>query len=234
MSNNLQIFDFKALPFRTTVDENGNPWFCGKDVCDILGYANHNDAIKKTCKPKGVANSYPLETAGGIQYPVFIDEGNLYRLIIKSNKPEAEPFEAWVCDEVLPSIRKTGGYVQSDSHLAGYVAEIKSHLETQKQLTSAQQLGFQAYKDKAEAYIAHLTQQNQQLNRWLAEKQAFRQQDNERLNRAIRAQSPIKAAEALEIAELFEQGWDVKRLSIWFYRSPAIVRRAIRDAGGAV
>jgi prophage antirepressor-like protein len=114
----LQIFQFESHQLRVEVDEHGNPWFCAKDVCDILEYANHNDAIKKLCKPKGVANSYPLETAGGVQYPLFINEGNLYRLIIKSNKPIAEPFEAKVCDEILPSIRKTGAYIAQDSEAA--------------------------------------------------------------------------------------------------------------------
>lgn len=103
-------FTYSAYTVRAVSDEQGNPWFCAKDVCDILGYANHNDAVKTHCQPKGVANSYPLETAGGIQYPVFLSEGNLYRLILKSSKPEAEPFEAWVCDEVLPAIRRQGFY----------------------------------------------------------------------------------------------------------------------------
>lgn len=107
----LTIFNFRNIhPVRVIVGADGEPWFVGKDVCDILGYANHNDAIKTHCKPKGVANCYPLQTAGGTQYPTCITEGNIYRLVIKSNKPEAEPFESWVCDEVLPTIRKTGQY----------------------------------------------------------------------------------------------------------------------------
>ena len=109
-------FKFKNHQLRVQADENGNPWFCAKDACDILGYTNDSKAIKDHCKPEGVTNRYPLHTNGGIQYPTFINEGNLYRLIIKSNKPEAEPFESWVCDEVLPSIRKSGGYVKNALH----------------------------------------------------------------------------------------------------------------------
>jgi len=129
MNTQLIPFQFQSLPLRVVADGHGNPWFVGKDVCDILGYANHNDAIKTHCKPKGVANRYPLETAGGVQYPVCIDEGNLYRLIIKSNKPEAEPFEAWVCDEVLPAIRKTGGYLtqQAQAKLDKGLGEARRH-----------------------------------------------------------------------------------------------------------
>lgn len=112
MSTELKPFVFQSHQLRVEADEHGNPWFCAKDACDILGYANDSDAIKKHCKPDGVANRYPIQDSlGRIQYPTFINEGNLYRLIIKSNKPQAEPFERKVCDEILPTIRKTGGYL---------------------------------------------------------------------------------------------------------------------------
>ena len=108
--NAIQAFQFQSNQLRIEADEHGNPWFLGKDVCDILGYANHNKTLKDHCKPEGVTNRYPLQTAGGVQYPAFINEGNLYRLIIKSTKPESAPFEAWIFDEVLTALRKTGGY----------------------------------------------------------------------------------------------------------------------------
>lgn len=112
MTTQIQEFQFQASSIRVQIDERGNTLFCGKDVCEVLGYANHNDTIKKLCKQDGVSNSYPIiDNLGREQYPLFITEGNLYRLIIKSNKPEAEPFETWVCDEVLPTIRKTGSYI---------------------------------------------------------------------------------------------------------------------------
>lgn len=115
MSNNsaIQAFQFQATSLRVETDEHGNPLFCAKDVCDILGYANSRDIIKKFCREAGVSNRYVSHESGAKQAS-FIDEGNLYRLIIKSNKPESEPFEAWVCDEVLPAIRKTGGYGMPD------------------------------------------------------------------------------------------------------------------------
>ncbi len=109
-STGLSPFEFQSHKLRVLPDEKGNPWFVAKDVCDILGYANDSKAIKDHCKAEGVTNRYPLVTKGGTQYPNVISEGNLYRLIIKSNKPEAEPFESFVCDEVLPAIRKTGQY----------------------------------------------------------------------------------------------------------------------------
>ena len=107
--SNLQEFKFQSSQLRVETDEHGNPLFCAKDVCLVLGYSNDRDAVLRHCKAKGVVKRDTL-TDGGTQQLTFIDEGNLYRLIIKSNKPEAEPFEAWVCDEVLPTIRKTGSY----------------------------------------------------------------------------------------------------------------------------
>ncbi|HDL3289518.1 TPA: hypothetical protein PW360_002511, partial [Mannheimia haemolytica] len=86
----------------------------GTDVCDVLGYSNAPDALAKHCKPKGIAKRY-TPTKGGNQELTFINEPNLYRLIIKSRKPEAEKFEAWVFEEVLPQIRKTGKYTLQNS-----------------------------------------------------------------------------------------------------------------------
>ncbi|HDL6201811.1 TPA: hypothetical protein PXI00_002517, partial [Mannheimia haemolytica] len=71
-------------------------------------------ALAKHCKPKGIAKRY-TPTKGGNQELTFINEPNLYRLIIKSRKPEAEKFEAWVFEEVLPQIRKTGKYTLQNS-----------------------------------------------------------------------------------------------------------------------
>jgi len=107
MTTQLQQYQFNTHQFRVIPDDNGEPWFVAKDVCDILGYANARDAISKTCRKSGVAKSYVPALSNTYN---LINEGNLYRLIIKSNKPQSEPFENWVCDEILPSIRKTGGY----------------------------------------------------------------------------------------------------------------------------
>jgi len=89
------------------------PWFCAIDICQVLGYKNELDAIKKHCREKGVAKR-DLLTSGGKQEINFISEGNLYRLILRSRMPAAEKFESWVCDDVLPSIRKNGFYIHPD------------------------------------------------------------------------------------------------------------------------
>lgn len=104
-------FNFNSLAVRIITDETGEPWFLANDVCAVLGYVNPRQAIIKNCRQGGVSKR-DTPTESGIQEMTYINEGNLYRLIIKSRKPEAEPFETWVCDEVLPAIRKTGRYEQ--------------------------------------------------------------------------------------------------------------------------
>lgn len=108
MNQIITIFTYENTNIRTVTTEDGTPFFCGKDVAITLGYENTNDALARHCK--GVTNHYPLETPGGIQQTRFITEGDLYRLIFNSKLPTAEKFEAWVVDEVLPSIRKHGMY----------------------------------------------------------------------------------------------------------------------------
>ncbi|MFC0858894.1 Bro-N domain-containing protein [Pasteurella multocida] len=119
MSNQVQFnaFNFKSSQVRVITDPNQEFWFCGSDVCYILGYKNAPDALAKHCKQGGIAKRY-TPTQSGEQEMIFINEPNLYRLIIKSRKPEAEPFETWVFEEVLPQIRKTGKYEVQSQQLA--------------------------------------------------------------------------------------------------------------------
>ncbi|HHT7859542.1 BRO family protein [Pasteurella multocida] len=112
-----QSFCFKSSQVRVITDPNQEFWFCGSDVCYILGYKNAPDALAKHCKQGGIAKRY-TPTQSGEQEMIFINEPNLYRLIIKSRKPEAEPFETWVFEEVLPQIRKTGKYEVQSQQLA--------------------------------------------------------------------------------------------------------------------
>lgn len=106
--NDIAIFTYENTNIRTIATEDGKPLFCGKDVATTLGYTNTSKALNDHCK--GVPIRYPLETPGGTQEVRFITEGDLYRLIFNSKLPNAEKFEAWVVDEVLPSIRKHGMY----------------------------------------------------------------------------------------------------------------------------
>lgn len=110
-SNNQSLtpFQFENHVMRTVV-ENNQTWFVAKDVCDILEHSN----VSKACAnldddEKGITKSYTL---GGVQELLTINESGLYALVLRSNKPQAKVFRKWVTNEVLPSIRKTGGYGQ--------------------------------------------------------------------------------------------------------------------------
>lgn len=105
------IIPFENEEFGTirTVEQNGRVIFCGKDVAIALGYSNPSKALRDHTRGERIV--IPLETSGGIQQVQFITEGDLYRLVSSSKLPSALKFEAWVFDEVLPSIRKRGGYM---------------------------------------------------------------------------------------------------------------------------
>ena len=120
--NNLQIFNSSEFGAIRTVNENDKILFCGSDIAKCLGYTNSNKALSDHCREDGVTFRYLTDALGREQQTKFIDEGNLYRLIAHSKLPAAEKFEKWVFDEVLPSIRKTGGYVaDSDIFIHTYL-----------------------------------------------------------------------------------------------------------------
>ena len=111
------VFSFNSLSIRAITDEQGNPWFVAKDVCVILGHSRPGIAVKDHCRQDGTTKSCLIDNLGRRQETIFINEGNLYRLIIKSKKPEAEKFERQVMEEILPSIRKTGSYSGSQKQV---------------------------------------------------------------------------------------------------------------------
>lgn len=104
----LQVFENAQFGQVRIIEENGKPLFCGSDVAKALGYMRPADALAQHCKGSVKRR---LLTAGGEQDAKFIPEGDVYRLIARSKLPAAERFEKWVFDEVLPSIRKNGGYI---------------------------------------------------------------------------------------------------------------------------
>lgn len=117
MNNEIQKFDFKGASLRTLTDKAGEPWFVAKDVCDILGTDTRD--LHKILESDEITNVDSIHIAqNGGKAPLIISEPGLYRLVMKSRKPEAKEFQRWVTHEVLPQIRKTGGYIptsESDS-----------------------------------------------------------------------------------------------------------------------
>lgn len=147
--SNIQIFnnpDFGTV--RTLEEENGAIMFCGKDVAMALGYKSPKDAISAHCKG---AVKHRLPTSSGEQDMTFIPESDLYRLVFGSKLPTAEKFTDWVTSEVLPSIRKNGGYIAGQEQLTPEELMAKALLVANKTLADR------------EARICELTAQNSQL-----------------------------------------------------------------------
>ena len=118
MEKRMEKTDYKITEFHNSefgsirmIEDGGRLLFSGMDVAFALGYAKPRNAINVHCKG---ALKRGVLTSGGVQPMIFIPEGDVYRLITKSRLKSAQNFEKWVFDEVLPAIRKTGGYLETD------------------------------------------------------------------------------------------------------------------------
>ena len=107
--NDIQIFNNPQFGDIRTAGTADNPMFCLTDVCRVLELNNVTDA-RNRLKQDGLGQIEVIDKIGRKQMIYFMNEQNLYRLIMRSDKPQAEPFQDWVCGEVLPSIRKHGMY----------------------------------------------------------------------------------------------------------------------------
>lgn len=114
--NDLTIFESPEFGSIRTVEEDGKVLFCAKDVAASLGYKDTTNAIKQHCR--GVVKRHLTDNLGRDQITNFIPEGDVYRLAAKSELPGAERFESWIFDEVIPSIRRTGGYIVGQKELS--------------------------------------------------------------------------------------------------------------------
>ncbi|MGE8650609.1 phage antirepressor [Bifidobacterium adolescentis] len=155
MNNEIQRFDFRGASLRTLTDEAGEPWFVAKDVCDILELNNVTEALRPLDddEKSNFRNSEVAQNGG--RAPLIISEPGLYKLIMRSRKPEAHEFQRWVTHEVLPQIRKTGGYVpvtDTDDDmtiLAKAVMIGQRTMEAQKQRIAEQQTRIVELEPKA-------------------------------------------------------------------------------------
>ena len=115
--NNLKIFENEEFGSIRVAEINGEPWFVGKDVAETLGYSDLNKAIAMHVEEEDKVNdksSSSLGQRGGW----FINESGVYSLIFSSKLPSAKRFKHWVTSEVLPSIRKNGGYIAGQESLS--------------------------------------------------------------------------------------------------------------------
>lgn len=155
MNNEMQKFDFRGASLRTLTDEEGEPWFVAKDVCDILELTNPAVALQSLDDDEktNLSNSYVWSEPG--RRPLIISEPGLYRLVMRSRKPEAKEFQRWVTHEVLPQIRKTGGYIPTSETdddmtiLAKAVMIGQRTMEAQKRKIAEQQTRIVELEPKA-------------------------------------------------------------------------------------
>jgi prophage antirepressor-like protein len=142
--NKLEKFSHNMFGNLEILIKEGKEYFPATDVAKALGYSNPHKAIKDHCKPEGM-NETLVPTNSGKQTKKFINEPNLYRLIVKSKLPQAEQFEKWVFEKVLPSIRKHGAYmtdqvleqaVTNPDFAIGLLTKLK---EEKEKLAAAQQ-----------------------------------------------------------------------------------------------
>lgn len=150
MSNEIQRFDFKGASLRTLTDEAGEPWFVAKDVCDILGHSNVSMALDRLDDDE--RSKFNLGRQGETN---IVNEAGLYSLVLGSRKPEAHEFKRWVTHEVLPQIRKTGGYIPTTdvdddmTILAKAVMIGQRTMEAQKRRIAEQSEHIKALEPKA-------------------------------------------------------------------------------------
>lgn len=112
MANNLQIFTYNSFKVRTA-QKDGEPWFVLKDVCTILGISKYRDVAERLDPDE--REPVRVDTLGGKQEMLCINESGLYNVILRSDKQEAKPFRRWVTSEVLPSIRRHGAYMTPET-----------------------------------------------------------------------------------------------------------------------
>ena len=113
--NEMQTFVYSGAEVRT-VQKDGAPWFVLKDVCGVLGISKYRDVAERLDPDeRGLVR---VDTLGGSQEMTCISESGLYNVILRSDKPEAKPFRKWVTAEVLPAIRRSGGYIAGQNDLS--------------------------------------------------------------------------------------------------------------------
>lgn len=147
-TNTLQVFENAAFGTVRTLEEDGTVLFCGADVAKALGYSNPRKALADHCKDVTKRDTL---TAGGPQEMLFIPESDLYRLAFGSKLPSAEAFTDWVTHIVLPSIRRTGGYIAGQAALSPEELMARALMVAQKTLA------------ERDARISALTVENQTL-----------------------------------------------------------------------
>ena len=138
--NEVKIFEKEEFGKIRTAGTCEEPLFCLADVCRVLEIGNVSD-VKNRLKQDGVVLIEVADALGRLQNTYFVKEQNLYRVIMRSDKPNAEAFQDWVCGEVLPSIRRTGSYglPKTFAEALRLAADQQEEIERQQKLIAEQQ-----------------------------------------------------------------------------------------------
>ena len=163
--NKLQIFEKEEFGSVRTIEENGKVLFCGRDIAKSLGYVNTAQAINDNCRCISTGYVPHPQAPDKMIEMIFITEGDVYRLIARSKLPSAEKFERWVFDEVLPSIRKTGGYIAGQENMSDDELMAKALMVAQRTIAERNKL-----IDAQRQMIGELTPKAQYVDRILDNK----------------------------------------------------------------
>ena len=205
---------------RMATDEKGEPWFCAKDLCDVLGYKNSSSAVSQHVRSSYIVKRYvarPAKNRFGvcegkmqIVQMIFVNESGFYALVLGSKLPSALMFKDWVTSVVLPQIRKTGGYIpvnegeseeemirNAEQILRATLKEKENLLEKQKKLLEEQKILMEEQKSK-------LHQQEVQMG---LDKKLIGEQDEEihRLNEEVNDQMVRMAIQGQNVVALERQ-----------------------------
>ena len=202
--NEIQIFNHAEFGEVRTLAENGTVLFCGGDVAIALGYQNPSRDVQRHCK--SIVSRCTTDSVGRQQEMLFIPEPDLYRLVFRSKLPSAERFTDWVTEEVLPSIRKHGGY------LAGQEEMSDAELMAKALMVADRKIKERDYQ------IQHLTEQAEEMR-----------------PKALFADSVAAAGTSILIGELAkilrQNGADMgeKRLFDWMRTEGYLIKRKGTD-----
>lgn len=157
MNTEIQRFDFKGAALRTLTDENGEPWFVAKDVCDVLELSNVSQTLARRLDDDEKSSITLNDGTPGNPNRAIVSESGLYALVLASRKPEAHEFKRWVTHEVLPQIHRTGGYIPTTDAdddmtiLAKAVMIGQRTMEAQKRRIAEQSEHIKELEPKAQA-----------------------------------------------------------------------------------
>ena len=183
----IQIFKNEHFGEVRVTEVNGDPMFCLVDVAKALGYKNPAKAVIDHCKGVTVLET---PTNGGTQSIKFGREGDMYRLVLKSNAPKAEEFQAWVCDEVLPTLRKTGTDI---------MAMPRNYAEALRQLADTVE-----EKEKIQLQLEKKTEQLDEAKDWFSIKRWAKEHGINWRKVSWRALKAISAEHGLEVKKIFD------------------------------